>query len=214
MVIKRNCLILVDKMNKYLKQLRELEKLGKNDMRLAAEKWDKDYKTLMAIMLSAQSRDEVTIVIAQNLFEKLKTINEIANVGQKDIFNLIKSINYNKTKSKNISNCAKMLVNEYQGEVPNDFEELVKLPGVGRKTANVYLAERGEDRIGVDTHVDYISHYLGWTKAKTQEGVEKDIKSLFDKKYHTHINGILVRFGKTYTSKKEKDKLLKMIKDI
>lgn len=200
-------------MDKHIKQLKEMKKLSSN-MRLAAEEWGKDWKTLIAIMMSAQSRDEVTIVIAENLFKKYPSITSLSKASEKEIFKQIKSINYNKTKSKNISKMAKMLVSEYKGRVPHDFEKLVNLPGVGRKTANVFLAEFGEDRIGVDTHVDYISHKLGWTNAKTQEKVEEDIKKLFPKSYHTKINEVLVKFGKTYTSKREKDELLDKIKKI
>lgn len=201
-------------LNKNIKQLKMLEKLSNKNMRLAAQGWDKDYKILLATIMSAQSRDEVTIVIANNLFKKFKTLKSIANAKEEKILKILKSLNYNKTKAKNIINCAKNLINDYSGKVPRDFEVLTSLPGVGRKTANVFLAETGGVGIGVDTHVNYISHKLGWTKSKNQKGVESDLKKLFPKKYHAKLNETLVKFGKTYTSKKQKDALLNIIKQI
>lgn len=200
-------------MDKNIKQLKKMQALSVN-MRLAAQGWDKDYKTLIATMMSAQSRDETTIVIANNLFKKLPTLKSIANAKEEKILKIIKSLNYNKTKAKNINKCAKILFNDYGGKVPRYFEELVKLPGVGRKTANVFLSETGGVGIGVDTHVNYISHKLGWTTSKTQKDIENDLKKAFPKKYHSKLNEILVKFGKTYTSKKQKNKLLKEIKQI
>jgi len=89
---------------------------------------------------------------------------------------------------------------------------LVKLRGVGRKTANVFLSEMGKPGIGVDTHVSYISQKLGWTKNKNQHKIEQDLKKLFPKKCWNKVNSTLVRFGKTHTSRKEKDKILNQIK--
>ena len=105
----------------------------------------------------------------------------------------------------------------HNGKVPHDFEKLTSLSGVGRKTANVFLSEHGEkgkEGIGVDTHVFYISRYLSWAHSKNPHKVEEELKSLFQKKYWNKINPTLVRFGKTYTSRAEKNKLLDKIKEI
>ncbi len=85
---------------------------------------------------------------------------------------------------------------------------------MGRKTANVFLAELGNSNIGVDTHLNYLSRYLGWTKNNDQKKIEKDLKNLFPKNYWKNLNQISVRFGKNYTSKKKKDEILDIIKDI
>ena len=106
------------------------------------------------------------------------------------------------------------MVKEYHSKIPESIEKLIELPGVGRKTANVFLAEIGKDTIGVDTHVSHISQKLGWTKHQKPAQIEKDLESLFPKKYWSKINETLVRFGKTYTSRKEKDELLREIKKI
>lgn len=201
-------------MNKYIRQLKKLNVLANKNMRLAAEEWDKDYKTLIAIMMSAQSRDEVTIIIANNFFKKFKNIKSIASAKESEILKSFKSLNYNKTKAKNVLNCSKILVNKYRGKVPKNFEELISLPGVGRKTANVYLAERGEPAIGVDTHLSYVSQYLGWSKNKNPDKIEMDLRQLFPRKKWRIVNRIVVRFGKSYISKKIKNKLLDEIKKI
>jgi endonuclease-3 len=205
----------VDK-EKYIKAIKQLALLKSKSsrMRLAAEDWDKDWKTLIATSMSAQSRDEVTIKIATELFDRFPTLEKLASAKYLDVLGVLKSLNYNKTKAKNIIACAKMLVNDFGGVVPLDFEKLIQLPGVGRKTANVFLSEYGFDAIGVDAHAAYISKKLNWTKNKVPEKIEFDLKELFPKKDWKRINPILVRFGKTYTSRKEKDKVLSEIEKI
>ena len=199
-------------MSKILKQLKELEKRS-SKMRLAAESWNKDWQTLISTIMSARTRDEKTIPVASELFKKY-TLKKLANAKLKDVKKIIRPVNFYKTKSKNIVNCAKILVDKYNGKVPKDFDELIKLPGVGRKTANVFLAEYGNDNIGVDTHLSYISQQLGWTKNKDPHKIEKDLQRLFPQKYWKILNSILVRFGKTYTSRKKKDEILNEIKRI
>ncbi|MFA5931629.1 MAG: endonuclease III [archaeon] len=199
-----------EKQIKAIKQL-GLLKLKSSKMRLAAEKWDADWKTLIAISLSAQSRDETTITIATKLFEKYNTLEKLASAKYVEVLFVLKSLNYNKTKAANIIACAKMLREDYSGVVPLDFDKLITLPGVGRKTANVFLSENGFDAIGVDTHAAYISRKLNWTKNKNPKKIEEDLKQLFPKQKWKQINPVLVRFGKTYTSKKNKDKILKEV---
>ena len=196
-----------------IKQLKELEKNGRI-MRLAAESWKDDYQTLFSTILSARTRDEVTIPTAERLFRKYSSPNKLANAQLKDVKSLIKPINFYKNKSKNIINCARHLVKNYNGRVPHDFDKLVELSGVGRKTANVFLAEHGKHTIGIDTHVFYISRKLGWAKNNNPHKIEEELRKLFPKKYLNRINTILVRFGKTHTSRKQKDKILNEIKRV
>lgn len=203
-------------MEKHLKQLRKLEDLSRSpeDLRLAAESWKKDWQTLVSTILSARTRDEVTIPVSEKLFKKFPSIKKLSQAKLNEIEKIIMPVNFYKTKSKNVLACAKMLVKEHNRNVPHDIKKLLKLPGVGRKTANVFLAESGGDNIGVDTHVFYISRDLGWAKSKNPHKVEEELKKLFSKKYWRKINPVLVRFGKTYTRKKEKDKILEEIKKI
>jgi endonuclease-3 len=115
-------------------------------------------------------------------------------------------------QARNISNLTKTLVKNHNSKVPLDFSELIELPGVGRKTANVFLAEFGHDRIGVDTHVAWISREMGWTEHEKQELVEKDLEFLFPKRYWGRINWILVRFGQTHPRRQNKIRILREIK--
>ena len=200
-------------MKRELLQLRELKKLS-SSMRLAAENWKTPWQTLITTILSARTRDEKTIPIANSLFKVYPAVHDLANADLKNLRKLIKPINFYKTKARHIAMCARMLVKNYNGEPPHDFNELMKLPGVGRKTANVFLSEMGRDEIGIDTHVFYLSRKLGWTKNKKPEKIEEDLKKLFPKRYWKKINPILVRFGKTYTSRKKKDEILEKIKKL
>ncbi len=200
-------------MDRKIKQLNELDRLGKS-IRLAAEKWGTPWKTLISIILSARTRDETTIVVAKRLFKEFPSLIKLSNSKLVEIERIIKPINFYKNKSKNILNCAKKLVNEYDSCVPMEFEALLTLPGVGRKTANVFLSEHGGANIGVDTHVFYISKQLGWCNGKTPDKVEGELKVAFHKRYWRRLNPTMVRFGKTYTSRKEKDKLLEKIKNL
>ncbi len=199
---------------KALLQLKELKKHAHPDMRLAAENWSKPWQSLVSTMLSARTRDEVTIVVCNKLFKKYKTPYALARAPLKDVQKMIYSVNFYKNKSKNIKHCAQILAAQYRGNPPHNFEKLIHLPGVGRKTANVFLSEMGKSTIGVDTHVFYISRKLGWTKSKNPEQIEEDIKTLFDKKYWRSVNPTLVRFGRTHQSRRLKNALLDKIKKI
>ncbi len=196
-----------------IKQLNKLSKLG-NEMRLAAERWSNNFQTLIAIVLSARTRDEVTIEVCKKLFKKFPTPKKLSQAKLSEVESTIRSVNFHRNKSKNILNCAKMLVKEYNSKVPENIEELVELPGVGRKTANVFLTEIGKLGLGCDTHVIYSSRYLGWTKAPENKPhkIEEDLKKLFPKRYWNKVNANLVRFGKTHQSKKKKDEILEGIK--
>ena len=196
-----------------IKQLEELDKQGKN-MRLAAEGWDEEWKTLISIILSARTRDEVTIKICTELFKKYASIDKLSKANLNEIEKIIRPVNFYKNKSKNISKCVKSLVKKYKGKVPHDLKDLIELSGVGRKTANVFISEYGKDAIGIDTHVSYISQKLEWSRNKNPEKIEKDLTNLFPKGYWRKINPTLVRFGKTYTSRKKKDEILEEIRKI
>ncbi len=197
---------------KALRQLAVLKKRGRK-LRLAAE-WGKPWKSLIATILSARSRDTKTIEVCNKLFKKYGNAGKLSKAKLGDVEKIIKPVNFYKNKSKNIIECAKQIVSNYDGKVPMDFEKLTELRGVGRKTANVFLAHQGGARIGVDTHLSYVSRKLGWTKSEKQEKVEEDLKKIFPKSKWREINYILVRFGQTYRSKREKDKLLREIKGI
>lgn len=196
-----------------LKQLEALRAGGKM-MRLAAEEWASDFQILVSTILSARTRDEVTIVVAENLFKKYPTAETLSKAKVRDVERIIKPVNFYRNKTKNIINCSKELVENFKDIVPHDLESLISLSGVGRKTANVFLVEHGKHALPVDTHVFYISRKLGWAKNDNPHKVEEELRQLFPKKYWNRINSTLVRFGKTHTSRKQKDKILEEIKRI
>jgi len=196
-----------------LKQLREIKKLG-GDMRLAAEGWSAEWKILISTIMSAQTRDETTIPVAENLFKKYPSVKKLSQTTPENIAKIIKRVNFHKTKSKNIVACCKKLMKEHKGKIPHDINKLIELPGVGRKTANVFLAEVGKDAIGVDTHLSYTSRKLEWTKNKDPTKIEKDLEKLFPTKYWKDLNWITVRFGKSHLSRRKKDTLLEEIRSI
>lgn len=190
-----------------LKQLRFLKSKAR-EMRLAADGWRNDWQTLVAIILSARTRDEVTILVCEKMFAKYPTAKRFNELKLGEIKKLIGSVNFYNNKSKMLYSMTQDIVLKFRGKVPRKIEDLITLAGVGRKTANVFLAKKGGAHIGVDTHVNYISNYLGWVKTKDPVKVEKGLEELFPKAKWKRVNNTLVMFGKTYTSKREKDALL------
>src|SRR3989338_5163108 len=137
-----------------VRQLKELERLGRGKpMRLAGEGWRE----------AARTRDETTVFVAEELFSKYKTLSALAGAKPEEMSAIIGPVNFFQNKTKYVIALAKVLVERYKGVPPRDIQKLIELPGVGRKTANVFLSEYGADAIGVDTHVAYISQRLGWT---------------------------------------------------
>ncbi|MEK6915017.1 MAG: endonuclease III [Nanoarchaeota archaeon] len=200
-------------LKKALKQLSELKRLG-GKMRLAAESWGAEWKCLIATIMSAQSRDETTIIVAERLFDEYNSLDKLANASYNDVLKVFRSLNYNKTKAKNVISCASELIERYNGKIPHDLDKLIELSGVGRKTANVFLSEHGHDGLAVDTHVFQIARKLDWSKEKNPHKVEADLKKLFPSKYWASVNPVLVRFGKRYTSRKKKNELLEGVSRI
>jgi endonuclease-3 len=195
-----------------LRQLAEIRRLGAK-LRLAAE-WGVPWKSLISTILSARTTDRKTIEVSKKLYARYSNIHKLANANLGDVKSIIKPVNFYKTKAKNIINCAKKIVDGYGGRIPCEFDELIKLDGVGRKTANVFLAHQGGARIGVDTHVGYISQKMGWTRHSKPQQIETDLEKLFPRGKWRSINYTLVRFGQTYKSRAEKNKILARVKRI
>lgn len=125
------------------------------------------YQLIVAVALSAQTTDKSVNLVTPALFEKYPTPYELAEANPEEVAEYIKRIGMYKTKSKNIVGLAKSLVDNYGGEVPNNYDDLVSLPGVGRKTANVVLSVGfGQQRIAVDTHVFRVANRIGLTNEK------------------------------------------------
>ncbi|MHC1722990.1 MAG: endonuclease III [Aminipila sp.] len=125
------------------------------------------FQLLVAVVLSAQTTDKSVNLVTEELFRKYPDANSMALAGEEEIQNIIKRIGMYKTKSKNVLALCKTLISDYNGQVPEDYDELIKLPGVGRKTANVVLAVGfGHQRIAVDTHVFRVSNRIGLVNEK------------------------------------------------
>lgn len=198
-----------------IKQLKQLQKLGGvKRMRLAAEEWPDEWQTLVAIIMSARTRDEVTVAVAEELFARYKTLPELAVADSKEVAAIIRPVNFYRNKTKSVIGAAKALVERFGGAVPHDIAELITIPGVGRKTANVFLSEVGKDAIGVDTHVSYISQKLGWTRHTNPHKIEKDLEELFPRRLWSIVNRTCVRFGKTHQSRARKNQLLERISNM
>ncbi|MEK6890385.1 MAG: endonuclease III [Nanoarchaeota archaeon] len=181
------------------------KKYGKSEKRLAGEGWEYDWQLIVTTIMSAQSRDETTIPIAEGLFRKYASLDKLANANYEDVLQLLRSLNYNRTKAKNIINCCKMLVSDFNGKVPDNIDDLVKLPGVGRKTANLVLGELyNKDTICVDTHVHRIANVFGFVKTKNATETEYALEKLAPRKYWSRINRIFVLWGKDVPGKDKK----------
>lgn len=155
--------------------------------------YDSVFHLLLAVVLSAQTTDDSVNKVTPELFKKYETPKQLAQADEKEVAEIIRTIGMYRTKSKNIINLAKMLVEKYDGIVPESDEELVKLPGVGRKTANVVMAVGfGHQRIAVDTHVFRVSNRIGLVNEsdvlKTELALMKTIpENRWTKTHHSLI---------------------------
>lgn len=187
-------------------------KYGASTKRLAGEGWAHDWQTLIVTIYSAQARDELTIPVMEGAFHALPTLKDWAHAPLSKIEGLTRKINYYRTKSKNARGTAQMLLNEFGGRVPDTIDELVKLPGVGRKTANLVLVEiHAKDGICVDTHVHRISNVLGLVKTKTPHETELALQKIVPRRYWGRINRLFVLWGKDVRGR-DKKKLLNHLK--
>lgn len=156
------------------------------------------WRILIGTILSARARDEVTEPLCEELFAKYPNATALANAHPKEVEHLIKRIGFYRNKTKHVIAASKMVIEKYYGKVPETMEELVHLPGVGRKVAGCVLVYAHEkDAIPVDTHVHRLSNRLGWVKTKTPEQTEQILMKIVPKKYWKVVNDSLVWHGKT-----------------
>ena len=156
-----------------------------------------DAQMLAAIILSAQSTDAQVNKVTSVLFKKYKTVNDFASANLKVFEQEIKSTGYYRQKAKRVIECFKIIKAKYNGKIPLRMEELIELPGVGRKTANLVLANKGiVEGIAVDTHVWRLAQRLGFSKFDLQHKIEADLMNAFDKKVWHEINGLLISHGR------------------
>jgi endonuclease-3 len=169
-----------------------------------------DYELLIAIILSAQCTDKRVNIITPALFEKYPSVYELAVANLDEVKELLKSCSFFNNKSQNIIKMAQSVVSQYNGEIPHNQKELMKLAGVGNKTANVFMIEfEGANLMAVDTHVFRVSHRLGLSYEKTVEKTEAElVKKLKDDLHIFHQ--AMVLFGR-YTCKAVKPECQKCL---
>lgn len=156
------------------------------------------WQLLMAVILSAQCTDARVNIVTADLFQKYDSLEKFANADVKEMEQDIHSIGFYHSKAKNIIACAKRLIEVYGGEVPSSLEELITLPGVGRKTANVIRGNiYHEPSIVVDTHVKRISRRLGFTKEEDPEKIEYDLMKKLPKDHWILYNIQIISFGRS-----------------
>ena len=161
-----------------------------------------DFKTpfqlVVAVMLSAQCTDERVNLTTPDLFKKCKTIKDFAYIDIKELEDLIHPCGFYRNKAANIKKCAKQVLDDFGGEVPQDIESLLTLAGVGRKSANVILLEVFgiANGIAVDTHCKRISNRIGLSRQSDPSKIEQDLLKQIDKKYLKDVNHLFIWHGR------------------
>lgn len=156
------------------------------------------YHILISTLISLRTKDQVTLEASMRLFEKADSIEELAKLSENEIAQLIYPCGFYKTKAARMIEICKILLTTNCGNIPDEIDELVKLPGVGRKTANlVVILGFNKPGICVDTHVHRISNRIGWVKTKTPEETEFALRKLLPAEYWRTINDYFVSYGQT-----------------
>ena len=165
--------------------------------KIAQDQKEDPFQVLIATLLSAQTRDAVTHVASTRLFRVARTPRTMARLPIKAIERLIYPVSFYRNKAVHVRRTCEQLMTRYGGVVPDTMEELLTLPGVGRKTANLVLilAHRSSNNICVDTHVHRISNRLGWVRTRTPEETERALYRATHRKWWVVINLYLVTWG-------------------
>jgi endonuclease-3 len=154
------------------------------------------FHVLISTILSLRTKDEVTRLASRRLFERAGGPNEILELPAEEMEKLIFPVGFYKTKARNILGVCSEILNTYSGKVPDEIDELLKLKGVGRKTANLVLTlGYGKPGICVDTHVHRVSNRLGYVKTKTPEQTEMALRAKLPQEYWIEYNDLLVTWG-------------------
>ena len=156
------------------------------------------FEMLVAVMLSAQCTDERVNKTTPNLFNKYDTPDKMAQIDLKELEEIIHPCGFYKTKAKNVKACSQKLIDEFNGKVPENMNDLQSLPGVGRKSANVVMLEafHNPQGIAVDTHAKRISNRIGFSKESEPEKIEQDLLKVIPKEYYYDVNHLLVWHGR------------------
>ncbi len=160
--------------------------------------YSKDYELALAVILSAQTTDKAVNNVTKFLFDKYKTISELANADVDYVADIIHSLGMYRIKAKNIVLFAQQLLFKFNGVLPSNVEDLTSLTGVGNKSASVIRIEVFKiDDFPVDTHIKRISHFLGLSKSNSPDKISVDLKKLFPKEKWIKLHHQLIFFGRT-----------------
>jgi endonuclease III len=165
--------------------------------KISNEQAEEPFQILIATALSARTQDATTHAASTRLFRKARTPRSMARLSIHEIERLIYPVSFYRNKARHVKACCEMLVNRFDGRVPSTMDELLMLPGVGRKTANLVLilGFRSLDNICVDTHVHRISNRLGWVATQSPEETEQALYATTDRRWWPYINLYLVTWG-------------------
>jgi endonuclease-3 len=156
------------------------------------------FVVLIKTIISQRNRDEVTEKVSNIFFLKFKNVAEVSRADISEVESVLKASGMYRQKSIRIIQISKILIEKYDGKVPDSLEKLLELPGVGRKTANIVLYNSFNiPALAVDTHVHRISNRLGWVSTKTPEKTEEALSKLLKKEFWGPVNEAMVYFGKT-----------------
>ena len=185
---------------KQKKRIREVISLLKRYYPKAncALNYNNPLQLLVATILSAQCTDERVNQVTKNLFQKYSTARDYANSALSSLEKYIYSTGFFRSKAKNIQLACQKIHSDFKGKVPNELKHLLKLPGVGRKTANVILGTAFHQASGivVDTHVTRLSFRLGFTKSKRPLQIEKDLITILNRRYWIYFSHALILHGR------------------
>lgn len=184
----------------------------KNYQTVPLEVFGRDpYKTLISTLLSSRTNDDTTLKASTRLFEAAQDIRILGYLDATGIEKLIYPVGFYHVKAKQLKMLSERILKEFKEKIPDNREELMKLPGVGRKTANLVLNRAFNiPAIAVDTHVHKISNLLGWVKTKTPEQTERELIKILPEKYWPEVNRLFVSIGRQYNTKR---KLLTFLKN-
>lgn len=153
---------------------------------------------LITTIMSHRTKDEVTDNAARNLHTRYGSSRNLAGADYEEVLSLISKVGFSKVKAQRVIDAARIIEEDFSGKVPDTIEELTVIPGVGRKTANVVLADAfRKPAIAVDTHVHRISNRIGWSKTKNPDDTEAVLVKIIPEEYWLGFNPMLVEFGKT-----------------
>jgi len=191
---------------------RRVEKILKELKRIVPDagmmlKYKNNWELLVAVMLSAQCTDKKVNEVIEKLFKKYKKLGDYINAKPKEFEKDIFPTGFYKNKTKNILAAAQYIKKEYKGKIPKTMEKMIKIPGVGRKTANVVLgnAYGVVEGIAVDTHVFRLARVLKLSNGKTPKIVEKDLMNLFPKKEWFPLTYYLIEYGRKFCPARKHD---------